>query len=317
MKNSFSKILALGVLAVAAAAGSAHGQGSSGPYAGSDVASKFGGRQIASLIPYFGYEMPDWMKRFEVDWNFFDTNKPENSILTVQPLYQSGDKQDTLFVQGSLFHYALYGDYRWTGNIGLGYRKLLAHNTVMLGANVFYDNEFTNDHQRMSGGAEAKWGPLDFHFNNYVALSDDKSVSGFIEKALSGRDFTLKTQVPYLPWMKIGGGYFWWDAGQTSRDMNGSSFSAEFALHPNFSLDYKWSSYDVSNNSDRDENAVFLRFHLARLDSPTLTTGPVVADRAFERRDLSGETLKKVVRENRIIVERRATSGSVIIARGN
>ncbi len=315
-KNSFLKILIFGTLIAIGAAGTAYGGGGGGPYVGPDVASKLNARQIESLVPYFGYEMPEWMKRFEVDWGFFDTNKPLQSILTVQPLYQSLDKEDTLFVQGSVFHYALYGDYRWTGNIGLGYRRLLAHNTIMLGVNVFYDDEFTYDHQRMSVGAEAKWGPLDFHFNNYTGLSGDKSVKGFIEKALDGRDIALKTQVPFLPWLKLGGGYFWWDAEEGSRDMEGASFFAEAALHPNVSVDYRWSGYDVANNSDRDENAVFLRFHLARTEAPTLTTGPVVADMAFAPRDLSGETLKKVVRENRVIVERRRR-GNVIIARGD
>ncbi len=315
-KNSFSKFLMFAMLIVTAAARSAYGGGGSGLQASSDIVSKLNARQIETLVPYFGYEMPEWMKRFEVDWAVFDTNKPQQSVLTVQPLYQSPGQEETLFVQGSVFHYALYGDYRWTGNVGLGYRRLLAHNTVMLGANVFYDDEFTYEHQRMSVGAEAKWGPLDFRFNNYTGLSGDKSVKGFIEKALDGRDVALTTQVPFLPWLKLGGGYFWWDAEESARDMEGASFFAEAALHPNLSVDYKWSSYDVANNSNRDESAVFLRFHLARSDAPTLTTGPIAADMAFEPRDLSGETLKKVVRENRVIVERRRRGG-VIIARGN
>jgi hypothetical protein len=261
--------------------------------------------------------MPEWMKRFEVNWNFFDTNKSEQSILTVQPLYQSYDKQDTIFIQASAFHYALYGDYRWTGNLGLGYRRLLADNTIMLGANAFFDNEFTNDHRRVSAGLEAKWGPLDFHANNYTGITEDKSVSGYSEKALDGRDLTLKTQVPYMPWAKLGASYFWWDAEHASSDMKGASLAAEFALHPNLSLDYKWSSYNVADNNSENTNAIYLRFHLARLDEPTLTTGPVISTQAFQARDLSDETLKKVVRENRIIVERRTNSGRIIIARGD
>jgi hypothetical protein len=292
-------------------------EGASGTRSDPDVSVLASSLDANAFLPYFGSKRPEWMKRFEVDWNFFDTNKPGHSILTVQPLYQSLNKQDTVFIQGSLFHYALYEDYRWTGNLGLGYRRLLANNTIMLGTNAFFDNEFTNNHRRASVGTEAKWGPLDFHFNNYFGLTEDKSVSGYLEKALDGRDITFKTQVPYLPWAKIAAGYFWWDAQHSSSDMKGASFSTELALHPNFSLDYRWSSYDVADNSSRDTNAVFLRFHLARVDAPTLATGPVVESRSFRTRDLSGETLKKVRRENRIIVERRTNSGRIIIARGN
>jgi len=44
-----------------------------------------------------------------------------------------------------------------------------------------------------------------------------------------------------------------------------------------------------------------------------------VSENAFETRDMTNQTLVKVVRENRIIVERRtqASSGSVIVSRLN
>jgi adhesin/invasin len=319
--TKIGSIFARGALCVVLASGAAvtpsWGEAASGTKSSPDGSVLKSAPQAGAFFSYFGGELPEWMKRFEVNWNFFDTNKSEQSVLTVQPLYQSYDKRETIFIQASAFHYALYGDYRWTGNLGLGYRRLLAGNTVMLGANAFFDNEFTYNHRRVSAGLEAKWGPLDFHANNYTGITEDKSASGYLEKALDGRDLALKTQVPYLPWAKVGASYFWWDAEHASSDMKGASLSAEFALHPNLSLDYRWSSYNVADNNSENTNAIFLRFHLARLDEPTLATGPVVASQAFKTRDLSGQTLKKVVRENRIIVERRTSGGSVIIARGN
>jgi|GEM_PF-6882586 len=276
--------------------------------------------KLKSLLPTFGGDMPEWLKRVEANWDFLDTSKPEQSILTVQPLYQSAEKQDTIFTQGSIYHYALYGDYRWTANIGAGYRKLLANNTVMLGFNSFFDNEFTYGHRRVSIGAEAKWGPLDLGFNNYFAITGDKSAGdNDTERALDGRDVTLKSQLPYVPWMKVGGSYFNWDKEFADSDMLGGSFLVEAALHPNFSVDYKWSSYDVNNNRNRTQNAVYLRFKLANLSEPTLSTSPTFSTKIFETRDLSKETLKKVVRENRIIVERRTTTvgGTITIARGD
>ncbi|MDD5586529.1 MAG: inverse autotransporter beta domain-containing protein [Alphaproteobacteria bacterium] len=335
MRNKSLPVAAIGLMGALVSYTSAYGAPditSTNPYAyaptgnsGASSAASFGQEiakqqamsQVKSFLPYFGGEQPEWLKRFEVNWNFLNESKPEQSILTVQPLYQSNNKQDTVFVQGSLYHYALYGDYRWTGNIGTGYRRLLADNQVLLGANTFFDNEFSYSHRRMSLGAEAKWGPLDFGFNNYIGLSGDQSVDGDIEKALGGRDLKLTTQLPFVPWAKIGGGYFIWDADRASRDMSGSTFSAELALHPNLSVAYKWSSFDVNNNAARGQNEVLLRFTLARLGSPSLSTGPIVSNKAFETRDLTNETLAKVERENRIIVERRASNGNVIIARGD
>jgi len=319
MKTGKAAIAALGVFGAFACFASAS-LGSDDIYAAASFAQQAAKQraveQAKLLLPALGGEQPEWLKRFEFNWDFLTGNKPEQSILTVQPLYQSGGKQDTVFMQGSVYRYALYGDYRWTGNIGTGYRRLLANNTVLLGGNAFFDNEFSHGHRRMSIGAEAKWGPLDFGFNNYFGLSGDKTVHGDLERALGGRDLKLKTQVPYLPWAKIGAGYFFWDAHKASRDMTGSTFSADFALHPNFDLSYQWSSFDVNNNSARGENRVMLRFHLARFGAPTLDGGTFVSSKAFETRDLTGETLAKVDRENRIIVERR-TTGGIIIARGN
>ncbi len=274
-------------------------------------------QEILSFIPSLGEDAPEWLKRVEINGTFLDTSKPERSILTVQPLYQSEQNQDTLFVQGSIYHYALFGDYRWTGNIGAGYRRLLADNTVLLGVNAFFDNEFTYGHQRMSIGTEAKWGPLDFGFNNYLALSGDKTVNNSnIERALGGQDVHLSTQLPYVPWTRVGGSYFRWEAIKAVNDITGATFTADFALHPNLGFQYRWSSRDLNNNNSQAQNAFLVQFRLAGLNSPTLATGPVVSEKIFETRDLSNETLKKVVRENRIIVEQR-TTGGVVISRGN
>ncbi|MDD3371303.1 MAG: inverse autotransporter beta domain-containing protein [Alphaproteobacteria bacterium] len=322
MKKSGFLRAALCVAASAACMSSASAQYYSGDgqaaldFAG-QVAKQQAKQKIKSVLPVLGEDQPEWLKRVELNWDFLSHSKPEQSILTVQPIYQSDDNADTVFFQGSVFHYSLYGDYRWTANLGTGYRRLMADNSLMLGVNAFYDNEFTYGHRRISFGGEARWNVFDFGFNDYIAVSGDKTASGMIERALSGRDFRLSTQLPYMPWAKVSGGYFWWDAERATKDMNGSTFTADFALHPNFNLSYKWSSYDVNNNAARGQSTLMLNFTLAQMDKPTLSTGPAISDSIFEKRDLSKETLSKVVRENRIIVERRTRGGSVVIARGD
>jgi hypothetical protein len=265
----------------------------------------------------------DWLRRTEINLGYLQHGKQEQSILTVQPLYQSKDRVDTVFVQGSLFHYALFGDYRWTANLGAGYRRLLLDDTLMLGANSFFDEEFTNNHRRMSIGAEAKWGPLDFGLNDYLALTGDRRVGGTadtVERAQSGRDFLLATQMPFVPWIKVSGSYFWWDKIRAANDIKSTSFAVDIALLPFLAVTYTRANYDLSNNVSRPQDQIMVRFNLAKWgDAPTLLTGPIVSDRIFRTRDLTNDTLTKVVRENRIIVERSAkvNGATVVISRLN
>jgi adhesin/invasin len=275
-----------------------------------------------SLLRFLGSEDSsyDWLRRTEINWGLLQRGKQEQSIVTVQPLYQSKGKEDTVFVQGSLLHYALFGDYRWTANLGAGYRRLLLDDTLLLGANTFFDQEFTYSHRRISIGGEVKWGSLDFGVNEYVALTNDRSVSGAIERAQSGRDFSLASQLPFIPWIKVSGNYFWWDRVRAANDIKSTSFAAEFALLPSLTVKYTRANYDLSNNVSRPQNQFLLSFTLAKWgDQPTLLTGPVISNQIFETRDLKDQTLTKVVRENRIIVERRTNvnGATVIISRLN
>jgi len=278
--------------------------------------------EIKSLLPSSDAKNGkyDWLRRTEFDAGFLQRGKPQQSILTVQPLFQSIDKSDTVFIQGSVFRYAMFGEYRWTGNLGVGYRRLLANNSVLLGLNGFYDREFTNLHQRTSVGGEAKWGPLDWNINRYEPLSGDRAVNGDVEKALGGWDTQLGTQVPFLPWASVYVRYFRWEANVATSDTTGPEYSTEMRLAPGVSLKLSHSSYDFSNYNSRGQNTVVLQLQLAGgANKPTLLTGPVVAKSVFDVRDLSDHTLDKVRRENRIIVERRTTiaGATVIISRLN
>ncbi len=276
--------------------------------------------EAISFLPPGGDGDWGWLKRTEFSGGLLQHGKGEQSILTVQPLYQSAGKRDTIFVQGSVLRYAMFGEYRWTTNLGGGYRRLLFGDTVLVGANTFFDEEITHNHKRMSVGSEAKWGPLDLGFNDYVGLSGDRSVGSDIERALGGRDVSLASQVPFIPWVKVAGRYFWWDKHAAATDITGKALSSEIALLPSLTLSLERSDYDFSNYVARPQKSVFLTFKLAEWGAgPTLLTGPVVSDSVFETRDMTGQTLAKVVRENRIIVERRTQTngGTVIVSRLN
>jgi adhesin/invasin len=84
-----------------------------------------------------------------------------------------------------------------TINIGFGTRKLLNDNTLILGANVFYDQQFTENHKRTGAGVEAITSMFDVRGNYYNALSGRKTnAEGTIERALDGWDLRGDYHLP-------------------------------------------------------------------------------------------------------------------------
>lgn len=94
-----------------------------------------------AILPETWADGPDWAKRIEFQWEVNEDDKPEFSILTVQPLFQSEGLRDTVFTQMRLDFNHQFGQSRYTSNIGVGYRRLLLNNTVLAGVNVFHDFE--------------------------------------------------------------------------------------------------------------------------------------------------------------------------------
>lgn len=291
------------------------GQGVSDPAATALAMAKSG--MTNYLLPSLGQNAPDWAKRIEFEVDVQKNLKPTYSVLTVQPLYQDAKKQNTFFVQASQLRYDMLGAYRDTTNLGLGYRRLLGDNSVLVGVNAFYDYEWTYKHQRAGLGGEVKWAMLDGNVNWYKALSSEKLIdaaNGISERAMSGWDTELRSQVPFMPWLQVGAKYYRWKSDYAD-DTRGWRYSASADITQNLSLEAGWSrdNYNSSNGFAK----VVLR--LARTDRPAMLSSKFISDTAFEQRDMRVYTLDKVRRENRIMVERktRTSTGSVIIARGN
>ena len=99
----------------------------------------------------------------------------------------------------------------------------------MLGANIFYDHEFPQDHQRYSIGIEAKGSVLDFSLNQY------KAISGWVdgpseqqEAALDGLEYQVGSQVPFIPDARVFVKRFDWSGLQNSSDLEGYEYSLDF-----------------------------------------------------------------------------------------
>lgn len=276
------------------------------------LATTLAENSIRYFLPGIGADAPDWAKRIEFDWRFGQDQKPEYSILTVQPLWRSEENVNTLFTQLSHNRYQMFDEYRNTSNIGLGYRRLLDDNQAMVGINTFYDHEWTRRHRRMSIGAEVKMHMLDFHANRYLGLSNEVDAKGdFREKALDGWDAELRSQLPYLPWASIGAQYFRWEKHKAAEDMDGWTFSGKFDLTQNLLAEIG----HTDDNYSSGRWFVRLTFRLADTKRPTATSSRLVDDKIFAKRDMSSHTLDRVRRENKIVVER--VSSGVVISRGD
>ena len=130
-------------------------------------------------------------KYLDFSINTRDYLKPTFSIMSVNEIMKI--ESGTIFNQTSINTH----DGDETINIGFGTRKLLNDNTLILGANAFYDHQFSENHQRLGAGAEAITSIFDVRANYYNALSGRKTNdSGTIERAMDGWDLRADYHLP-------------------------------------------------------------------------------------------------------------------------
>ena len=154
----------------------------------------------------------------EVSFETKEGSKPTTGILFVAPLSDSEDIKNTLFTQVSTF----YTDNRATLNFGLGYRRLVSDNTLMLGLNAFYDHEFHYDHGRYSVGLEARTTVGEVNANMYQATTKWKTGKhGLQERALDGWDIEAGLPLPYMNWATVFIKRYKWDGVDGGKDAKG------------------------------------------------------------------------------------------------
>jgi hypothetical protein len=282
--------------------------------AGQGAAAAVAEQGLRYWLPELAADAPDWAKRIAWDFDWSTDDKPEFSVFTVQPLYQSPDRLDTVFTQLRLASLHQFSDHRIAQNVGLGYRRVLADGDAMLGANAFHDYEWDYHPSRASVGLEGRWGPVDVFMNAYWGISGSHTVAtDTTEKPLDGRDIEIALQVPYLPWAKARGRYFEWDAADGPEDIDGIALSLDADLHQNLQLEIG----AVDDNTTDWEGFMKLRVRVASwngVDRPVALSDRIVDDAPFAARDMRDHALDEVRRENKIILER--SSAGITISRG-
>lgn len=274
---------------------------------------------IVSPVAAGDDQASDWWSRVYLDGHWDQDLGARGSVESIQPIYMS--PLHTFFVQGR----AAYQDEDWTFNAGLGYRYLTPDKSMLLGVNAWHDWTLDLGHRRWGLGAEAMGSVLTARSNYYGGYSGWKTVLETPtllteERALSGFDAELETQLPYMPWARLALGGYHWDA-EASEDITGFSGRLKLDLTA-------YTRFETGINADNRDTSGYARISIA-LGAPRdvqfslADTGFAHAE-AFSKRDLSGQRLARVERRHQVVVERRTTSkvtggisGGVVFARGS
>ena len=152
--------------------------------------NKFTG-EITNSITSFVENSFESNKYLDFSINAQEYLKPTFSIMSVNEIMKIDS--GTIFNQTSINTH----DSDETINIGFGVRKLLNDNTLLLGANTFYDHQLTENHKRSGAGVEAITSIFDVRANYYNAISGRRTnAGGTIERALDGWDLRGDYHLP-------------------------------------------------------------------------------------------------------------------------
>ena len=245
---------------------------------------------VSNLIPGNGHT--------EVSIDLRENNKPDYSILGVREILEldSGN----IFTQFSLFNTEQNNSERIIGNLGIGSRKLLNNDTLMIGMNAFIDQDLNESHKRGSFGLEVRNSVLDFNGNMYRSLQDTTK-----EIILDGWDYRLAGQVPYVHWSKLFINGYEWD-GVLREDIKGMKIGSEMVLTPISILELAYDDKDKKGLED-EWYAKIQFIYPPKNNGPTALDG--ISDLAWkENKDMSGELLSKVQRNNKIMIEFKGSS---------
>jgi len=267
-----------------------------------DDISKKTTKFVSGLIPGEGLT--------EVDVRLRDDNAGngnyEFKILGVRDILPSDNSN--LFTQFSLHTQEINSDKRIIGNLGLGYRFLNSDQSMMFGANTFYDQDLEEGHKRVGLGFEAKAAILDFNYNLYQKATNQKIISETKEQVLSGQEYNVSSQIPYMPWTTFNFQGYRMENEKAAQDMKGNIYSLEMMLNPSLQFDVE---KDVSsvNGADDEWNYKLMFTYPPRNNKQTLLDG-VVAKEAFVKKNMKDTLKDKVRRNNNLAVE---IQGSIII----
>ena len=265
----------------------------------SKVSADVSDKISAKVNDYFSNLVPG-KGSTEVSIDLRENNSPDFSILAVRELEKSTN--GNFFTQFSLFSTEQNNDERIVGNLGFGKRNLSKDKLTLTGTNLFFDYD-SHGNMRTSLGLEARNAVLEFYGNYYKGLDE-----GDDEKVLDGYDLRFESQVPYLHWADIFYNTYKWK-GVERQDVEGAKMGSEVQLTSNVNLEIAYD--DKKKKGIQDEWYARIMFIHPPKEGPIAKDG--IAKTAWkEEKDMTGELLTKVKRNNKIMIEFK---GSATISR--
>ncbi len=243
----------------------------------------------------------------DVSIQVHEEDNPDIEILTNRSLDKTDDSNR--FIQMSLHTQETNNKDRFITNLGYGYRELTDDNSLMYGANAFIDIE-SEGHMRASLGLEAKGKILDLNANFYEAISGKENIDGMDEEVLSGYQFNLTTQMPYMPWSTLNIQNYYFENIKASNDTEGNKISLEMNLTPTLQFDISQDFSDTTGVDDETDFKLSLRYPPTE-NKPNLQDG-FISNVAFEKANMKDKLVQKVRRDNNLTVE---IQGAVILTK--
>ena len=243
----------------------------------------------------------------DVSIQVHEEDNPDIEILTNRSLDKTDDSNR--FIQMSLHTQETNNKDRLITNLGYGYRELSDDNSFMYGANAFIDIE-SEGHMRASLGLEAKGKILDLNANFYEAISGKENIDGMDEEVLSGYQFNLTTQMPYMPWSTLNIQNYYFENIKASNDTEGNKISLEMNLTPTLQFDISQDFSDTTGVDDETDFKLSFRYPPTE-NKPNLQDG-FISNVAFEKANMKDKLVQKVRRDNNLTVE---IQGAVILTK--
>ncbi len=247
-----------------------------------------------------------WLDRVRYGITVESERSPTFYFETIQPLFLPDEEDRALFFQLRASLRSGMGLY----SVGLGHRWLTGGDDLLLGLNSFFDFQDRHDHYRVGLGAEAFWQSLEMRLNTYIGLSPKRVIgrtetSCTYEKAVDGADAEIGGIVPYIPWLKVYFGGYFYDY-KHSEDMHGWKFRSE--ISPIRLITLKIETYDDNKDSQGYKMEIEAGFDFDSFAVQDLWTGFLASlkfsDEKYPKVDLREKLLEPVERNYNIQVER-------------
>lgn len=250
-----------------------------------------------------------FLRNLEVSYKIREDNKPEYSLLTLQPLYSSEGRKHNLFAQAAYSH---SGErHNMTG--GVGYRYMPESKDYVVGNNVFIDYEQNYGHLRASFGFDYQRSLWGASTNYYKGLTDWRDAqTGFQERSMDGYDLELSGRMPFLPALEVFGRGYRWQGIDGNDDIDGHELRVEYTPIPAFTVEGLYN----------DENARETQFGLGLRYNHTFGAPKEYLldwQEQFRQKSVSEYIFRKAHRENSIRVQTRIdpdTVNSIVLGPG-